>query len=202
MMTARCCYRAHKEVLWFASPFFQAALSGNWAETGRPLSMSSVITISQPPIVPGDKTHPDAPTAMAFAPMDPDIDPEELDIDVSESSESEVIESSPPTSADARGTESGEASRSCNSEEEAPHEAARQESLEKLSRKSAPPTPGDAPRVADTEKGNKIVKLSWKRANASAKHHLVTSNPDAVIVLKEEKVRFVDSLFPRDNVSY
>src|ERR1700733_3869008 len=78
--------RAHKEVLWFASPFFQAALSGNWAETGRPLSMSSVITISQPPIVPGDKTHPDAPTAMAFAPMDPDLDPDELDIDLSESS--------------------------------------------------------------------------------------------------------------------
>lgn len=34
--------RAHKEVLYFASPFFQAALSGNWSETGRP---SSVITI-------------------------------------------------------------------------------------------------------------------------------------------------------------
>jgi len=33
---------AHKEVLYFASPFFQAALSGNWSETGRP---SSVITI-------------------------------------------------------------------------------------------------------------------------------------------------------------
>ncbi|EEB95784.1 hypothetical protein MPER_05193, partial [Moniliophthora perniciosa FA553] len=31
---------AHKEVLFFASPFFEAALSGNWAETGRPPSMS------------------------------------------------------------------------------------------------------------------------------------------------------------------
>ena len=29
-------------MLYFASPFFQAALSGNWSETGRP---SSVITI-------------------------------------------------------------------------------------------------------------------------------------------------------------
>ncbi|KAF8622364.1 hypothetical protein AX15_007094 [Amanita polypyramis BW_CC] len=38
---------AHKEVLYFASPFFQAAFSGNWSETGRPLSMSSVITIPQ-----------------------------------------------------------------------------------------------------------------------------------------------------------
>jgi hypothetical protein len=186
--------RAHKEVLWFASPFFQAALSGNWAETGRPLSMSSVITISQPPIVPGDKTHPDAPTAMAFAPMDPDLDPEELDIDVSESSEPEVIESSPPTSADAHATESGARSDS-GSRTATPmrktHEAARQESLEKLSRNAAPPTPADAPRVSEKEKGNKIVKLSWKRANASAKHHPVTNNPDAVIVLKEEKVRLV-----------
>ena len=36
--------RAHKEVLFFASPFFEAALSGDWAETGRPQSVSSVIT--------------------------------------------------------------------------------------------------------------------------------------------------------------
>lgn len=182
-------FRAHKEVLWFASPFFQAALSGNWAETGRPLSMSSVITISQPPIVPGDKMHPDAPTAMAFAPMDPDLDPEELDIDVSESSEPEVIESSPPTSADAHATESGEGGSCTATPKRKTHEAARQESLEKLSRNAAP-QPGDAPRVAEKEKGHKILKLSWKRANASAKHHPpVTNNPDAVIVLKEEKVR-------------
>ncbi|KAK2467764.1 hypothetical protein APHAL10511_000059 [Amanita phalloides] len=38
---------AHKEVLYFASPFFQAALSGNWSETGRPSSMSSSVTIPQ-----------------------------------------------------------------------------------------------------------------------------------------------------------
>ncbi|KAF9531584.1 hypothetical protein CPB83DRAFT_848417 [Crepidotus variabilis] len=37
----------HKEILFFASPFFEAALSGNWSETGRPTSMSSVVTISQ-----------------------------------------------------------------------------------------------------------------------------------------------------------
>ena len=180
-------FRAHKEVLWFASPFFQAALSGNWAETGRPLSMSSVITISQPPIVPGDKIHPDAPTAMAFAPMDPDLDPEELDIDVSESSEPEVFESS-PTSADAHATESGEGGSRTATPKRKTHEAARQESLEKLSRNAAPQPGGDAPRVTEKEKGHKILKLSWKRANASAKHHPVTNNPDAVIVLKEEKV--------------
>ncbi|KAJ7072416.1 hypothetical protein C8F01DRAFT_245469 [Mycena amicta] len=65
---------AHKQVLHFASPFFAAALSGNWAETGRPQSMSSVITISQTPTDPGDKT---APTEMTFTPMDPDVDAED-----------------------------------------------------------------------------------------------------------------------------
>lgn len=43
---------AHKEVLVFASPFFEAVLRGCWAESGRPASLSSVITISQPPVVP------------------------------------------------------------------------------------------------------------------------------------------------------
>ncbi|KDQ15188.1 hypothetical protein BOTBODRAFT_158437 [Botryobasidium botryosum FD-172 SS1] len=39
----------HKDVLVFASPFFEALLSGNWAETGRPSSLSSGITISVAP---------------------------------------------------------------------------------------------------------------------------------------------------------
>ena len=37
------CVRAHKEILFFASPFFEAALSGDWSETARP---PSVVTIS------------------------------------------------------------------------------------------------------------------------------------------------------------
>lgn len=46
---------AHKEVLYFASPFFQAALSGNWSETtGRP---SSMITIPQSPGEPAAATR-------------------------------------------------------------------------------------------------------------------------------------------------
>ncbi|KAJ7647408.1 hypothetical protein FB45DRAFT_198634 [Roridomyces roridus] len=69
---------AHKEVLFFASPFFEAALSGNWAETGRPLSMSSVITISQPPSNPGDRSNHEGPTEMTFAPIQ---DVEEGDTD-------------------------------------------------------------------------------------------------------------------------
>jgi hypothetical protein len=63
--------RAHKEILVFASPFFDAALSGryvavqrsghdlehdsSWSETNdRPVSMSSIITIQQPPSVHGE----------------------------------------------------------------------------------------------------------------------------------------------------
>ncbi len=189
--------RAHKEVLWFASPFFQAALSGNWAETGRPLSMSSVITISQPPIVPGDKIHPDAPIAMTFAPVDPDLDPDELDIEVSESaSDSEVLESSTstigrPGEDDRRphgpAGESGAHDEADAEAQKKAHEAARMESLEKLQRGAS----AGSSRGPDKVKGKGIVKLSWKRGHAqvSARHHQAACNPDAVIVLKEEKVR-------------
>ncbi|KAI0259254.1 hypothetical protein BC834DRAFT_1035987 [Gloeopeniophorella convolvens] len=81
---------AHREVLWFASPFFQAALSGNWAETGgRPGSVSSVITpqsrpLPVPVLVPGDKPHAHA-HATTFAPVDAD----DTDIVVFESSDAE-----------------------------------------------------------------------------------------------------------------
>jgi len=57
---------AHKEVLYFASPFFQAALSGNWSETGRP---SSVITIAQSSNDPYAQGHID----VKLSPGDTDI---------------------------------------------------------------------------------------------------------------------------------
>ncbi|KAF8482511.1 hypothetical protein DFH94DRAFT_792636 [Russula ochroleuca] len=190
---------AHKEVLWFASPFFQAALSGNWAETGRPLSMSSVITISQPPTVPGDKIHPDAPTAMTFAPVDPDVDSDDLDADLSELSEPEVIESSTLTivgpGKDNRQIPGPAVELDTSSEAEAQkkaHEAARMESLEKL-QKGAGGNAGagstQSPKDTDKDKGKGVVKLSWKRGNAqvSSGRYQMASNPDAVIVLKEEK---------------
>ncbi|CEL61070.1 hypothetical protein RSOLAG1IB_04310 [Rhizoctonia solani AG-1 IB] len=51
---------AHKDILMFASPFFEAVLSGNWAETSASknrTSCSSIITISQPPSQPSP-SHP------------------------------------------------------------------------------------------------------------------------------------------------
>ncbi|KAF8200869.1 hypothetical protein BJ912DRAFT_1123308 [Pholiota molesta] len=61
---------AHKEILFFASPFFEAVLSGNWSETGRPQSISSIVTISQ------SRAEKDSPQASG----DPDVDCGELEV--------------------------------------------------------------------------------------------------------------------------
>ena len=172
--------------------------------------MSSVITISQPPVVPGDKIHPDAPTAMTFAPVDPDLDPDELDIDLSESSEPEVIES--PTSTIVRSgkddkqvpwstVESDTTGSEADSEaQKKAHEAARMESLEKLQKGAggnAAAGSAESRRNTSKDQGEGIVKLSWKRGNTQmfSGRYQTTNNPDAVIVLKEEKVRFLRSAF-------
>ncbi|CAA7263197.1 unnamed protein product [Cyclocybe aegerita] len=68
---------AHKEILFFSSPFFEAALSGNWSETGRPQSMQSVVTVSQ---LSRPSEGASSSTEMKFAPMDPDADPEDLEV--------------------------------------------------------------------------------------------------------------------------
>ena len=44
--------------------------------------MSSVITISQPPTVPGSNPGLESPSKITFAPMDPDMDPDDLNVDV------------------------------------------------------------------------------------------------------------------------
>jgi len=151
---------AHKEVLYFASPFFEAALSGNWAETaetGRPPSMSSIITISQPPSNPGDRSNHEAPAEVTFAPMeDPENGPEDTD-----------------TSKDAE--DSAPVSEGEGSDTDAAKEAKAQaidESLAKLQSRSRSST--DATRV-------KVAP-----AQATVKRR-VKNGPDAVIVLKEER---------------
>ncbi|KAJ7594852.1 hypothetical protein C8J56DRAFT_1023330 [Mycena floridula] len=149
---------AHKEVLFFASPFFEAALSGNWAETGRPPSMSSVITISQPPSIPGDRSIREPPTEMTFAPMDPDMDPEDLECLV----EFPKGEDGAPSESETSDTDSVKA-------------RARDDSLAKL--QSAPPvtvTDTDKPRERSTTKKLKkrlrncpdaVIVLKEERAN-------------------------------------
>lgn len=169
-------FRAHKEVLYFASAFFQAALSGGWAETerdtARPQSMSSVITISQPPTVPGGSASSQRQSEITFAPMDPDLDPDELAFDV------DIIRDD---------LTDGESELS--SEDKA---KAREDSLSKLEQ-SSPATPtsptttfkgkAKAPDV-DGKPPASLASRTLKRRQT----RLQDKRPDAIIVLKEEKV--------------
>ncbi|KAJ6593820.1 hypothetical protein B0H19DRAFT_1205248 [Mycena capillaripes] len=150
---------AHKEVLFFASPFFEAALSGNWAETGRPPSMSSIITISQPPSNPGDRSNHDleAPTEVTFAPMDPDNNPEDND--------------SVKNGGDSAPASEGEGSDGEAAKQEAKAQAI-DESLAKLQSRSRSSTNASRVKVPP--------------AQATVKRR-VKNGPDAVIVLKEER---------------
>jgi hypothetical protein len=171
-------------VLVFASPFFEAALSGNWSETGRPLSMSSVITISQPPSIPGDKSINEVPTEMKFAPIDPDIDPDDadfvLDVTVTKG-EAESAQSSETE------TDGGDVD-GVNNEERA---KARNDSLAKLQSGSGKPsnsgkaTEKSKPKATDGKLSPRKVSPAQAKVRRSGK----SSGTEAVIVLKEEKVR-------------
>ncbi|CAL1706605.1 unnamed protein product [Somion occarium] len=164
---------AHKEVLYFASPFFQAALSGHWAETSsgssnRPQSMSSVVTISQSPsAMPGEAPHPEGPTEMTFARME--NEPGDGEASASESEFSDV---------------GGSNDRDVE---------ARKKSLDRL-RNSASPTTERKSVELDKAGRRKLVPLDTdvakpkeQRAQAKVKRKPHTNGPDAVIVLKEEK---------------
>ncbi|EMD37723.1 hypothetical protein CERSUDRAFT_50522 [Gelatoporia subvermispora B] len=169
---------AHKEVLYFASSFFQAALSGSWAETGpngRPRSISSIITISQAPVTGAGQSAADgAPEShMTFAPMDPDMDPDEVDLALD---------------FDLVGNTSGSEAGSMKDKEKA-----RESSMKKL--EGSPTavvkfaTSKQKPSDADDEQSDSTDAA----ANATAKPRLRRRSklsdrrPDAVIVLKEEK---------------
>ncbi|KII92258.1 hypothetical protein PLICRDRAFT_104349 [Plicaturopsis crispa FD-325 SS-3] len=159
---------AHKEVLFFASPFFEAALSGSWAETGRPPSMSSVITISQPPSIPGDKSINEAATEMTFAPVDSDGEPE--DVDTRPSEEDPGMKSDSEDKSKARdnslaklqsGAKAGESSAKGKEKDKTP-----------LSNDSAPKSPPRKPP---------------QPAHATVRRRAKSIGADAVISLKEER---------------
>ena len=179
-------YRAHKEVLFFASPFFEAALSGGWAETGtgRPQSMSSVITISQPPSIPGDKGINDIPK-MTFAPMDPELDEADLasDSDTGAKSE-ESLDPSESETSEAEFVEHEDTTKSPVSSEEKAKE--RDNSLAQLL---------SGGQTAPTRKRSGKKKMRRYVRPGAAGDELATvrqrpkaNGPDAVIVLKEERV--------------
>ncbi|KAF9263439.1 hypothetical protein L218DRAFT_973213 [Marasmius fiardii PR-910] len=170
---------AHKEVLFFSSPFFEAALSGNWAETGRPPSMSSVITISQPPSVPnsGSRSR-EPPTEMMFAPME-----ESEDLEVV----SDVEVSKTETHADSN---SSTVSDSEASDDEESKLRARDDSLAKLQnnldRSSPTLSPSDSD-IALSMKSSSTKPPSIKKPVRAAIKRRPNNGPDAVVVLKEER---------------
>lgn len=156
--------RAHKEILYWASPFFQAALSGDWAETGRPASMSSIITISQPPSDPGNRTGETSIPVMTFGPVelcgdedDEVMDSRKTDTDITTASDVESSPTCPDAIADAR-----------------------LDSLKRLQ--------GDLqPRPNESEKSPPERSEKLKTQNPWTRVGNVI--PEAVIVLKEERVR-------------
>jgi hypothetical protein len=152
--------------------------------------MSSVITISQPPTIPGDK--PSEPE-MVFAPVDPDLSPDEFfDPEADDEAESDSSDADEVTSdsnnavvikesAIGPDSESGVGGASDGQQKK---EADRLESLDKL-QGCGMNKPEQVQKTATD-----AVKVSWKRGTTGAAvHRLRRSNaPTAVIVLKEEKV--------------
>jgi hypothetical protein len=188
-------FRAHKEVLFFASPFFEAALSGSWAETGRPPSMSSVITISQPPSDPGDKSRQEVP-AMTFAPMDPEL--EDMDLAFDSDTGGKSTTASESEGSDAELIALDDATKDpVTSEEKA---KARDISLAQLQSGATAPTRKregkklKMRRYVGTieEEAGLAPKPIYQPAQATVRRRHKANGPDAVIVLKEERVCIYD----------
>ncbi|KAI6157918.1 hypothetical protein BKA82DRAFT_131634 [Pisolithus tinctorius] len=163
---------AHKEILYFASPFFQAALSGSWLETGRPPSLSSMITISH---------HTDrscCPTPISLS----NHNREEAVSDTTSDSSSPVEVECPPTSG-------SEASGASESELE---EAGDYKSRERRVRLAKPRNSGQVSGYDLKGKGKATdtchpLSARSQSARKAVKNRRKTSEQDAVIVLQEEK---------------
>ncbi|KAI6040204.1 hypothetical protein EDC04DRAFT_1522209 [Pisolithus marmoratus] len=166
---------AHKEVLYFASPFFQAALSGSWLETGRPPSLSSMLTISQPtdqsccyptPILPSDR------------------DKEEAIIDTASDSSSPVEVGHSPTSGSEAST--SDASESDLEEVDGFKSREQRAKLAKL-RNSSQVSKYDLNGKGKATGTRHSLSLGSQGVRKAVKSRRKVSMEDAVIVLKEEK---------------
>ncbi|KAF8973324.1 hypothetical protein BDZ97DRAFT_1780831 [Flammula alnicola] len=161
---------AHKEILFFASPFFEAALSGNWSETGRPQSMSSVITVSQSQSEKTASSPRETSKDMKFVTVNPDIDSEDLEV---------VIEYNSAK------TESDSSDQELPSAEKARERDVSLAKLQGLNQHS-----GEAGSNTSRTRRDGLSSSAplGKPANAQAIVRRNKKNgPDAVIVLKEEK---------------
>ena len=133
--------------------------------------MSSVITISQPPVVPGGKPDLETHSEITFAPMDPDMDPDELDFDI-----------------DINGSDVSDAEAST-----ADKVRAREDSLSKLekSNPTTPTSPSEKTKAKAPDVDGKTPGPSTPTRARPPKRQPPEKEkrPDAIIVLKEEKVR-------------
>lgn len=144
--------------------------------------MSSVITISQPPSIPGDRRTTDVPTEMTFTPLESEIDPAELEM-IEEYDTARVDSASQSDSEDGEHLLASESTSPAPSFEAIAH--ARSSSLAAL------------------QGENNLGVIVGEASNRQAKQHAldtrpperksmvrrrVMAGPDAVIVLKEERV--------------
>jgi len=157
--------------------------------------MSSVITISQPPSNPGDMSKQEAP-AMTFTPMDPELEDMELTFDSDNGGKSEAggTTASESEGSDAELIGIDEATKDPVSSEEKAQ--ARDKSLAQLQSGHTAPT---RKREGKKLKMRKYVgtieeedglasKPVYQPAQATVRRRQKATGPDAVIVLKEERV--------------
>lgn len=182
---------AHKEVLFFASPFFEAALSGNWAETtgDRPHSISSVITISQQPTVPGQMSSPPPPETTVM-PLEGTESEQEPDSDI------ELVD---PSGTESEGNDStAYDDTDIHSEDPPPvdeetKKEARDASLAILQGGGGSQSPG-------TVREESMTRFSARKRRSTKTKRLTMNQADAVIVLKEERAStfhdFLKYLYP------
>lgn len=146
----------------------------SWSETGRPLSMSSVLTISQPRVFSDhtDRSNSDPLEGITFAPApDSDIsDFDDLD-DIDETSDGKAS----PTSTAGESTLIGD--------DEAKKKRARDGSLDKLQGQGSKHKGKEKEKEKETTVKDKTLLQSGK-AHRSRNSRV----PEGIIVLKEEKV--------------
>jgi hypothetical protein len=174
--------RAHKEVLYFSSPFFEAILSGPaWAETsGRPVSVSSVITISQPPKIPGDNGNPIP--EMMITPVDEECG-QAHESDGTTTDDSSHEDRSQAIAVSLNKLQGCDSSTLVETEtSSSPRPSLSDDSGASASDSSASPSP------VRQRKPSLEVPKSGPSTNIKRTYKKYKGSPDAVIILKEERV--------------
>lgn len=144
--------------------------------------MSSVITISQPPTIPGNQNSREAATEMTLAPIDSEIE-----------AESELIKSSKDGAKDRHKDEDREVCSDASSISSEARSDARSHALAKLEMAEGDIKPSPTDRQSE---------LTTKKSDVSSTMRFGTgfrrrARPDAVIVLKEERVSFAPVLISK-----